>query len=141
MNTLPSIAAPITALYAALLGLLFCALTVRVVCLRIRLKATLGHAGDARLRRAVRVHGNFAEHVPLALLLLLLLELAGASPWLLHGGGGLLLLARAAHAYGVSQLQERLGWRLAGMVGTFTVLSCGAVGLLLVPLGWHRWPQ
>lgn len=138
MNTLPPSLVPTTSLYAALLALLFCALSVRVVVLRTQLETSLGDAGDGRLQRAIRAHGNFAEYVPLALLLLLLLELNGVDPWLLNGGGILLLLSRAAHAYGVSQVRERLGWRLAGMAGTFTVLSGGALGLLLVRWG-HGW--
>ena len=137
MTTLPAIFLPTTALYAALLALLGCALAVRVLMLRLRLQASLGDGGDPRLRRAVRAHGNFAEYVPLALLLMLLLELNGAGAWLLHAGGILLLVSRAVHAYGVSQLRERLAWRLAGMVGTFTVLSFGAAGLLLQWLGPH----
>ena len=133
MFTSPETPVATTSLYLALLALMFGALSLRVVVLRVRRGAPLGDAGDLRLRRAIRAHGNFAEHVPLAVLLLLVLELRGAAPELLHAGGTLLLLSRAAHAYGVSQLHERLGWRLVGMAGTAIVLSGGAVGLLL---GW-----
>lgn len=130
MHTLPPSLAPVTALYAAALALLFLALALRVVLLRKQLKTGLGDAGDPRLQRAIRVQGNLAEYAALALLLLLLMELNGARPALLHAGGGLLLWSRAVHAYGVSQERERLGWRMAGMLGTFTVLSGGAAWLL-----------
>ena len=130
MHTLPPVLAPVTALYAAALALMFCALSVRVAMLRMRLKASLGDAGDLRLQRAIRAHGNLTEYAPMALLLLLLMELNGANALLLHAGGGLLLLSRAMHAYGVSQVNERLGWRAAGLAGTINVLSGAAVWLL-----------
>jgi hypothetical protein len=126
-----------TALYAALLALLCCALSVRVVRLRLQLKTPLGDGGHPRLQRAIRAHANFVEYVPLGVLVLLLLELQGSAPWVLHGGGALLLLSRLLHAYGLSQTRERLAWRLAGMAGTFTVLGGGALVLLL--LGLPAW--
>ena len=88
---LPTLGAT-TGLYAALLALLYAALALRVVRLRIALKQPLGDGGHARLQRAVRVHAHFAEYVPLALLLLLLLELARLPAALLHGYGLLLLV-------------------------------------------------
>jgi uncharacterized protein len=97
----PTVAAT-TGLYAALLALLYAALALRVVRLRVVLKQPLGDGGHARLQRAVRVHGHFAEYVPLALLLLLLLEMAALPAALLHGYGLLLLVSRAAHAIGVA---------------------------------------
>lgn len=76
-----------------------------MVPLRRHLKQPLGDGGHTGLQRAVRVHGHFAEYVPLALLLLLLLlELARLPAALLHGYGLLLLASRAAHAIGVAVL-------------------------------------
>jgi uncharacterized membrane protein YecN with MAPEG domain len=131
---LPTLAAT-TGLYAALLALLYGALALRVVRLRLALKQPLGDGGHAALQRAVRVHGHFAEYVPLALLLLLLLELARLPAALLHGYGLLLLASRAAHAIGVARVPEHLGWRLAAMVITCNLLA-GAAVLLLV-LWWQ----
>lgn len=131
------ISTSVTTLYTALLALMFCALSLRVVLLRSRLKASFGDADDARLRRATRAHGNFAEYVPLALMLLLMLELAGRHSMWLHAAGSLLLVSRAAHAFGLSQVREWLGWRIAGVAGTFTVISGAAVALLLGLPGPH----
>jgi uncharacterized membrane protein YecN with MAPEG domain len=69
---------PVTSTYAALLALLFIALSVRTVRLRATLKIALGDGGNERLLRANRVHGNFAEYVPITLLVSLLLEIGGA---------------------------------------------------------------
>lgn len=53
---------PLVAPYAAVLGLLFAALSVRTLLLRRRLRVALGDGGDERLLRAMRVHANFAEY-------------------------------------------------------------------------------
>lgn len=65
-------------LYASILALLFVALSVRTLRLRHRLKIGIGDAGNTQMLRAMRVHSNFAEYVPLSLLLLYLVP-AGAS--------------------------------------------------------------
>jgi uncharacterized membrane protein YecN with MAPEG domain len=46
--------------------------------------------------------------VPILLVLLLLLELGGSRPWLLHGLGAAILLGRVLHAAGISRSPERL---------------------------------
>ena len=120
---------PITALYASLLALIFLVLSVRVIGLRRVVRIGLGDGGDVALRR-VRVHANFAEYVPLCLILIGLAESLRAPPVLLHGLGGLLLAARISHAYGVSRQPETFAWRVSGMVGTLTVLGL-AVGVCL----------
>lgn len=125
----------ITAFYAALAALLFVFLSFRVIGARRREKVALGDGGDETLRRRLRVHGNFAEYVPLAVVLMGLAESQGAAAWTLHGLGLLLLIGRALHAYGVGQNPEPLKYRQAGMVLTFTVLIAGAlVNLALIAL-------
>ena len=62
---------PITAPCAALLGLLLVALSIRTLRLRHTLRIAVGDAGNPRMLRAVRVHSNFAQYIPLALLYLL----------------------------------------------------------------------
>jgi len=55
--------------YAALLALLFVLLSIRTIRTRHSRKVALGHGDDPAMLRAMRVHANFAEYVPLALLL------------------------------------------------------------------------
>ena len=75
----------IVPLYAALLAILFIALSVRALRLRRHLKIAVGDAGNTQMLRAMRAHANFAEYVPLGLLLLTLVELHGdRNAWLLH---------------------------------------------------------
>ena len=59
----------ISALCAALLGLLAALLVVRVIVNRVRLKINAGDGGHAALAQAIRAHSNLSEHVPLAVLL------------------------------------------------------------------------
>jgi len=127
---------PITSFYAAILALLFGALSVRTLLLRRRLRVAVGDGGDARLLRAVRVHANFAEYVPLCLLLVAFCEAQGASTVWLHAVLAGLLLARLSHAYGVSQVDEPAGFRVFGVALTLTVLFISAFRLLsVVPRG------
>lgn len=122
---------PGVALYAALLALLFIALSVRTIRLRRRLRIAVGDAGNVEMLRAMRVHSNFAEYVPLALLLLYFTEISGA-PWpLVHVLGSALLLGRVVHAYGVSQAHENFRYRVFGMATTFGTLGVCAAYLLL----------
>jgi len=121
---------PNTTLYLALMGLLFLALSVRVILLRQKYQVALGDAGEKPLKRAIRVHANFAEYVPLCLLLIYFVELTGARAALVHGLGLALLLGRLLHAFGVSQVQETLKFRVSGMAITFGVLSVSALYLV-----------
>jgi uncharacterized membrane protein YecN with MAPEG domain len=107
--------------------LLYLGLSVRVIRWRRRELVALGDGGRPALQRALRVHGNFAEYVPLALILLALAELTGAAALLLHLLGLALLGGRALHAYGVSQAEENYRFRAAGMVLTFATLVAGAL--------------
>lgn len=116
--------------YAAMLALLFVLLSVRTLRLRRSLKVALGDAGNPVLLRAMRVHSNFAEYVPLGLLLIFFVESGGASTWLVHVLGLCLLAGRCSHAFGVSQIHEDLKFRVFGMAMTFACLIVSSVHLL-----------
>ncbi len=110
----------VSPLYVALLGLLWVPLTLRVGLYRVRTKINLGDGGDQELLRRMRGHGNFIESVPLALVLLVVMELSGASPTWLHGLGVLLVAGRISHYLGVTGLGPFL-CRPVGMISTITV--------------------
>jgi uncharacterized membrane protein YecN with MAPEG domain len=127
----------IVSLYAALLAILFVVLSIRTVRLRRSLKIAIGDSGSAEMLRAMRVHSNFAEYVPLAIVLLALVEAAEASAWVLHGLGAVLLIGRVSHAYGVSQTKEVFAFRVTGMAMTFATII-GASLMLLYEFSWPR---
>jgi uncharacterized membrane protein YecN with MAPEG domain len=118
-----------TPFYAALLALLFMALSARTIRLRRRHRIAMGDGDNSELRRAMRVHANFAEYVPLALLLVFFVEADGAPILWVHLLGGALLCGRALHAWGVSQPRENFRYRVSGMVLTFGVMA--AAGLTI----------
>ncbi|MBW3805214.1 hypothetical protein EHZ47_02820 [Aeromonas jandaei] len=91
----------ITLIYAGLLGFLFLGLSYWVVRRRIQFKVMIGQGEAPQMLAAIRAHGNFAEYVPLTLLLMALSEMAGASALLLHAGGIMLLAGRVLHAIGI----------------------------------------
>jgi uncharacterized protein len=117
----------VTPFYAGLLALVFVSLSVRVIDKRRKLKVTLGDGGDRALQRLQRVHGNFAEYTPLALLLMTLGELQGASAVVLHTLGIMLVGGRVVHAWGVGREPEASGARVLGMALTFSALGIAAL--------------
>lgn len=123
----------ITPLYAALFTFFYIGLSIVVIRSRYRTHASLGDGGDEQLKRAVRAHANFAEYVPLALVLFLMLELQDLPAMWLHALALALLAGRTSHAYSVISHETRGGFkfRMAGMATTFTVLVISALLLLL----------
>ncbi|WP_270936055.1 MAPEG family protein [Falsiroseomonas oryzae] len=120
---------PVTALYAGILGLYFVWLATRVIKARRVYRVALG-TSHRLVERAVRAHGNFAEYVPFALLLMALCEVNGLPDWALHVLGTVLVAGRALHATGIAQEPENFRWRVLGMSLTFTMLGVAAAALL-----------
>jgi uncharacterized protein len=118
---------PITALYTGVLALLMLALALRIIRLRWKLRVGIGDGGDKAMSRAIRVHGNATEYVPIALLLLLVAELNHAGPTLLHVCGVVLVVARVFHAVGLGRSVGASWERMAGTVGTVGVIVTLAV--------------
>lgn len=117
----------VISLYAPLFALFYVALSINVIRTRRREKIGLGSGGNRAVERAMRVHANFAEYVPLALLLLLILEQSGGSTLLLHGLFLVLLAGRLIHAWGVSQQNENFRFRVSGMTMTFAVMIISSI--------------
>jgi uncharacterized membrane protein YecN with MAPEG domain len=87
----------------------------------------LGDGGDQALLRVIRGHANFAEYVPLALLLMGMLELSRFSIYVLHALGIVLLVARLLHGYALSFTDHFAFGRFWGAALTFAVLTIEAV--------------
>ena len=111
----------VTSLYSSLLAIIFLILTIKVIRIRKTTKITIGDNNNQSLQKAIRAQGNFAETVPLALILLALSENLGTSMPLLHISGFTLLLGRMIHSYGISCVQENFNLRIAGM--SLTIFS------------------
>lgn len=120
---------PVTGLYAGVLALWFVWLATRVIKARRAHRVALGTA-HRLVERPARAHGNFAEYVPFALLLMALCEVNGLPDWALHALGVALVAGRAAHAHGISREPEEFRWRVLGTSLTFTVILAAAAALL-----------
>ena len=121
----------VTPIYATLLGLLFIALSVRTLRLRRRHRVAVGDGDNAELRRAMRVHANFAEYIPLALLLVFFVEMDSAPAVWVHALCLALLCGRLLHAWGVSQTRENFRYCVTGMALTFGVIAAAGFSILL----------
>jgi uncharacterized protein len=113
----------ITGLYAGLTAILLIGIAYRVVQLRRRHDVGLGDGGVPELQQAIRAHGNLVEYAPLALLLLLVVELTAALPaWALHVAGTAIVAGRALHAYGLTRSPRRTPGRYYGSILTWLTM-------------------
>jgi hypothetical protein len=119
----------VTSFYAGLLAVWFLVLSTRVI-LRRQSGPSLGDGGDPRMLRLIRGHANFAEYVPLIVVMMGLLELGHTSSYLLHALGITLLVGRLLHGYSLSFTDHHKFGRFWGAVLTFLVL--GVCALLCV---------
>ena len=93
--------ASITALYAGILALIVIALAINVTMHRVKLRVPLGDGGNVEMRRMIRLHGNAAEYIPLAIALMLIYELNSGSHLGLHVIGIALIAGRVIQTWGM----------------------------------------
>jgi uncharacterized membrane protein YecN with MAPEG domain len=121
----------ITAIYAALLGLLLLILPINVIRICRSDRVSLGAGDRPLLERRIRAQGNFTEYVPIALILIAFVESAGGAPNLVHGLGLALVVGRLAHAIALTKLTPRPAFRSVGIVLTFAVVVAASVRILV----------
>ena len=121
---------PISSIYLGLGALLLVALSIHVISARRAHRVSLGAQGAPELEQRVRAHGNCAEYLPMMLLIVAAIELSSAPAWVTHLFGAATIASRAAHALGLLASPGASALRALGMVGTFTVLLLGGVGLI-----------
>ena len=124
----------ITAIYAGILGLIAIGLAAGSGLLRAKTGVSLGDGGDKQQLLAVRRHGNFCEWVPLALILLGILELNEVTPTALHAMGGGLVFARIAHPLGLNADDASGAGRAIGAGLTALIVLVAAVWSLVTGL-------
>ncbi len=120
----------VTSLYAALLAFVCIALSAPVGPMRGKKQIPLGDGDDTEMIVAIRRHANFIEYVPLAIILLALVELNGGSKTLLHALGVALLAARLVHPFGLDAKNLNKWQRIAGTAVTLLVMAAAAITLL-----------
>jgi uncharacterized membrane protein YecN with MAPEG domain len=122
----------VTTIIACILTALFIKLSFAVISLRRKNKVGLGSGGHEDLERAIRAQGNFAEYIPIGIILLACLELNGAPWWLVAIPGIALIIGRIMHAMGINTPPPDFTKRVLGMKLTFSAL----ISLLALNLVW-----
>ena len=122
----------VTSIIAAALTIFFIKLSFAVIGLRRKNKVGLGSGGHEDLERAIRTQGNFAEYVPIGIILIACLELNGAPWWLVAIPGIALIIGRLIHAKGMNTPPPDFSKRVLGMKFTFFTL----IALAALNLGW-----
>lgn len=126
-------------LTTGILGVIFFCLTVWVVNYRNKTKLMLGDGSGTGLpdgqglQIAVRAHCNFAEFVPMILLLLACLDYEDASRSFFIVLCGALVLGRILHPIGIRILKPNVP-RAAGAMLTWIVLIVASVATIVLAL-------
>ena len=124
----------ITAFYAAILALIFVALSGWVIAERLGKQTLFGDGGDDAMVRRIRSQGNFTEYVPFALILIALLEASGGSTILVRGLLVVLVVARILHPIGMlapTNSPRQFACRGGGIISTLSIIIITAVALLI----------
>lgn len=125
----------ITSIYAALAALFIVKLSLSVIKLRRQHRVSVGDGGIEALQLAIRAHANAVEYMPVALLLLLLLELNDAPNMLIHLAGSALLAGRILHALGLPAKDLRK--RVLGMQITLYLI----IGLAILNIAFFAFGE
>lgn len=121
----------VTPLFAALFGILYFLLSINVVRHRFSKQVSLGDGDDKYVERAIRIHANFIEYVPLILVLFYFYEIMTLSGSLVFVLGSSLLLARICHVVGMIKPRQFLVLRQIGALVTFSVLLIVSLALAI----------
>ena len=129
-----AVAPIITLIIAAALGLLDLWLGIRVSRVRISRKVSIGHGDVPGMEARIRAHGNFNEYVPIALILMLLIEMNRGPSRGLWVIGAVLVLARVLHPFGMDRPAPN-PYRAGGAMLTWAVLLALVVWAVLIAYG------
>ena len=122
---------PVSLTFAGALALVALWLAFRVIRVRTKAEVMVGDGGHPLLTARMRAQANFVEYTPFVLILMVLIEMAGGSAWGLRGVGGLYVIARVLHAFGMDK--QTIPAPLRGIGASVTWL------ILLVLAIWAIW--
>ena len=105
----------LTAIYAAILTFVYVKLTLNVINLRRQNEVSLGDGGREDLQQAIRSHANFAEYVPLGLILLGCLEANHIHWTIVLLLGGVFTTGRLFYAKAFLEATPNMELRVRGM--------------------------
>jgi len=124
----------VTPLYALPLAAIYLVLWFRVSSMRGAMNLSFGDNGNLQLLQRIRQHGNFVEWTCFVLILMILAEGMGAPAIYLHISGGLLVLGRIAHPFGLVPDNAAHPLRYVGngtnILATLNMMVCLGVNIL-----------
>lgn len=121
---------PITALYAGVLAIYAIWLSSRAGLMRGKVGISILHGDNMELAEKIRRHQNFVEYVPIALILIGVLEINGSSAIFLHVLGAALVIARIAHAKGLYHDNISHPLRAVGAGGTALITVVAGIAAI-----------
>lgn len=127
----------LTLFYASSLTVLALILSFLTGRQRFKTETNLGLGDDFGMLQITRAHGNLIENALFFLILMFLLEtVAEVSSVSLMVLGDIFLLARIAHAYGITRPEAKSIFRMLGTLGSIIVLSIQSIWGLIIALSW-----
>ena len=127
----------LTLFYASSLTILALVLSFLTGRQRFKTETNLGLGDDFGMLQITRAHGNLIENALFFLTLMFLLEtVAEVSSLSLMVLGDIFLLARIAHAYGITRPEAKSIFRMLGTLGSIIVLSVQSIWGLIIALSW-----
>lgn len=117
----------LTPIYTIPLVALFLVLSWRVIAERRSSRIAYGDNDSPRVHAKIRAQANWVEYTPISLLLILMAEVQGVSPALLHLAGVTLIVGRFMHGYGMSFAPKQLMFRTVGMLLTLIAVLIGLI--------------
>lgn len=125
---------PTTLSLAAAAAIINLWLAIRIGQMRASAKVLHGDGGNTGLMQRMRAQANFIENVPLALILIGAIELAGKGGQWLAIVGGVFMLARVAHGLGMDSTKAN-PLRAGGTLITMLTLLGLSIVAILIALG------
>lgn len=127
----------LTLFYASSLTILALVLSFLTGRQRFKTETNLGLGDDFGMLQITRAHGNLIENALFFLILMFLLETVAEVPSVsLMILGDIFLLARIAHAYGITRPEAKSIFRMLGTLGSIIVLSVQSIWGLIIALSW-----
>lgn len=122
-----------TPIYAGLAGLMLIFLSAYTIRARAIHSVSVGDGANKVVQKAMRLHANFVEYMPLSLLLLGLAEWQGYSVFIIHLFGIALLSGRILHFFGMGATPQIPKLRVGGMMLTLISIGVLSLAVLLQP--------
>lgn len=123
---------PVTLSAAAAAAMINIWLSVRIGRLRVAHKISVGDGGNEALARRMRAQLNFAENVPLVLILVAAIELAGGGGRWLYPVAAVFVVARLLHGFGMDGGRWEWGRGVGTVVTFLTQIGLAIMAVLIV---------